>query len=71
MYDSQHLYTIYIHTKPDFEGYLEGSLFYKREVPAPIQVSCWLPGGRGSFPEAACMADKSCLVVLPGNKSAC
>ena len=38
VYMSQHLYTIYVHTKPDFHGYPEGSPFYHRVVPRPIQV---------------------------------
>ena len=37
-YMMQNFYTIYVHTKPEFPGYPEGSLFRDREVPSPIQV---------------------------------
>ena len=38
VYESQAYYTIYMHTKPDFPGYPEGSLFYNRVIPTLIQV---------------------------------
>jgi hypothetical protein len=39
VYTQQHLYTIYVHTKPEFPGYPEGSLFHQRVVPSPIQTA--------------------------------
>ena len=51
-YMMQNFYTIYVHTKPDFPGYPEGSLFHKREVPAPIQV---LPHLLRAAPAQSCM----------------
>lgn len=37
-YNAQHFYTIYVHPKPDFPGYSEGSLFHSRVIPTRVKV---------------------------------
>lgn len=34
----QFLYSMYVHSGPDYPGYKEGSLFHGREVPGRVQV---------------------------------
>ncbi len=34
----QFLYSVYVHSGPDYPGYKESSLFYGREVPGRVQV---------------------------------
>ena len=34
----QFLYSVYVHSGPDYPGYKEGSLFHGREVPGRVQV---------------------------------
>ena len=34
----QFLYSVYVHSGPDYPGYKEKSLFYGREVPDRVQV---------------------------------
>eukprot|EP00884_Botryococcus_braunii_P009898 jgi/Botrbrau1/1890/Bobra.0005s0006.1 len=36
--EAQHLFTVYIHPKPDFPAYPEGSVFHKREIAVRIHV---------------------------------
>ena len=36
----QFLYSVYVHSGPDYPGYKETSLFYGREVPDRVQVGC-------------------------------
>ena len=38
VYASQHLFTIYVHTKPEYEGYPEGSLFHNRVISTLLPV---------------------------------
>ena len=48
VYESQVYYTMYMHTKPEFAGYPEDSLFYKRTIPTLIAVG--LPRGAQQCP---------------------
>ena len=39
VYDAQHFYTLYVHTKPEFPGYPEGHLFHNRIIRERVPVS--------------------------------
>ena len=39
----QFLYSVYVHSGPDYPGYAETSLFHGREVPDRVQVRCAAP----------------------------
>ena len=36
--DGQHLFSVYVHPPPDFEGYPPGTVFHNRQIAERIQV---------------------------------
>lgn len=45
----QFLYSVYVHSGPDYPGYKEQSLFYGREVPDRVQVGYLVSGSLSMF----------------------
>ena len=75
----QFLYSVYVHSGPDYPGYKEKSLFYGREVPDRVQVrkACvqhYLTASPGLLAEAVSMSHAGSLCSKDrcvGNKIVC